>query len=100
MEKILNQNMPVKELSRIELINSLQSYLDRQISGKNLLELWEQSSQDFQPIYYNLFHLVCDEDIRLKDDEYSKRQIQQLELLIEGMKKNESIDILKEISFL
>ncbi|WP_304334708.1 hypothetical protein [Conchiformibius steedae] len=84
----------------LELIQSLESYRDGSLSGNELLKLWENTVLEFRPIYYNLCHLVADEDIRQDDKEYSDMQIRQLNILIYGLQHNENIENLKQISFL
>lgn len=86
-----------------KLIQSLESYRDGNLLGNELLELWESvisELSEFRPIYYNLYHLVSDEDIRQYDEKYKNMQINQLEMLISGLQNNESIEKLKQISFL
>lgn len=87
-------------IEKLDLINSLEQYSINLLSGDELLKIWENASDELVPIYYNLFHLVSDEDIRMKDENYKVYQMKQLEILIEGLKNNESIDLLKNIVFL
>lgn len=82
------------------LIRSLEAYRNGQLSGEQLLALWENSTPEFQYIYYNLCHLVADEDIRKKDEKYHNMQMHQLSELISGLNNGESIENLKQISFL
>lgn len=53
-----------------------------------LLAIWENSASEFQYIYYNLCHLVADEDIRKSDFNYSDMQMGQLSELIFGLRIN------------
>ncbi|UOO76010.1 hypothetical protein LVJ85_08105 [Neisseria sp. Dent CA1/247] len=84
----------------IDLINSLSKYLNGELSGEELLLLWENAPTAWLPIYYNLCHFVADEDIRSKDKIYGDRQMRQFHKLLNGLKNNESIEILTAISFL
>lgn len=83
----------------IELIQSLKLYLNTQLTGDELLTLWE-NEVELRELYYNLCHLVADEDIRAKDELYCKTQFTQLERLIDGLEQGESLEKLRTISFL
>lgn len=83
-----------------QLIASLEAYLDNRISGDSLLNVWEQSDAGLQAVYYNLFHLVSDEDIRNRDESYRDYQIGQLRSLIHSLKSNQPVDVLKRMTFL
>lgn len=80
------------------LINVLKDYLNERLSGRELLQIW--SNSEFDRIYYNLCHLVADEDIRARDELYCKTQLTQLECLIHGLEQGESLEKLRTISFL
>lgn len=82
------------------LIGSLEDYLANSITGNNLISVWEKCPKNFLPIYYNICHLVGDEDIRQKDRCYSDRQFHQLEDLIIGLKNKRNIEQLAQISFI
>lgn len=81
-------------------IQSLEDYRDKKISGNALLDIWERSPEEIHYVYYNLFHLVCDEDIRKRDLQYKDFQLNQLDNLIDAMKKGEDISQLKRWNFL
>lgn len=83
----------------IDLIQSLKLYLNTQLTGEELLKLWENEIE-LRELYYNLCHLVADEDIRAKDKLYCKTQFTQLEQLIDGLEQGESLENLRTISFL
>lgn len=83
-----------------KLIRSLEDYSVGSISGERLLLVWDSAPIDFRGIYYNLYHLISDEDIRKKDGKYSKYQLSQLDVLIQGLKQGASMDVLSDISFL
>lgn len=83
----------------IKLIENLKLYLNTQLTGNELLKLWENEIE-FRELYYNLCHLVADEDIRARDELYCKTQLTQLECLIHGLEQGESLEKLRTISFL
>lgn len=80
------------------LINVLKDYLNERLSGRELLQIW--SNSEFDRIYYNLCHLVADEDIRAKDDIYRCNQMNQLRCLINGLETGVELEELNKISFL
>lgn len=81
------------------LIGSLEDYIANSITGDVLIDIWEKCPTSFLPIYYNLCHLVSDEDIRQKDKIYSDNQMFQLNELIIGLKNKRKIEELYKISF-
>lgn len=83
-----------------QLMAALEAYRDQVVCGNELLSVWEQADEKWQAVYYNLFHLVADEDIRNRDAAYRAYQLDQLDDLIEGMKNNQPIEVLKQIAFL
>lgn len=82
------------------LMNALENYLSQKISGQELLDAWINAPKQLQGIYYNLCHLVADEDIRQKDSVYATYQNEQLISLIQGLKTSKDINYLQDISFL
>lgn len=84
----------------LKLIRSLEAYRDGELPGDELLALWENSAPEFQYIYYNLCHLIADEDIRKIDRDYNDMQMNQLSKLISRLRNAENLENLKQISFL
>ncbi len=81
------------------LIKTLESYLNGDIDGCALLTVWDDCPTEIKNVYYQLFHLVSDEDIRQKDKDYSDYQISLAKELLELLKNND-VDALKHISLI
>lgn len=83
-----------------ELIKALEQYQNNEISGQELETIWKDAPDEIYIVYYNLLHLISDEDIRKKDAHYAQMQFQQLKVLISALKANASEDILARFNFL
>ncbi|WII94907.1 hypothetical protein LU276_07775 [Moraxella haemolytica] len=71
------------------LIDSLHAYLDGRLEVRLLLDIWKGCPSEISGIYYQLFHLVSDEDIRKKDSDYARHQLYLVEILIDSLKLND-----------
>ncbi|WP_435938902.1 hypothetical protein ACSF85_00305 [Moraxella bovoculi] len=76
-------------MSYTYLINSLRAYLDDCIEGQSLLDIWKDCPPELSNIYYQLFHLVSDEDVRKKDSDYASHQLDLVENLIDLLKSSD-----------
>ncbi|UOP04245.1 hypothetical protein [Conchiformibius kuhniae] len=83
-----------------ELTLALQAYADGTLSGQDLLARWANAPPSYLPVYYHLFHLVDDEDIRARDAAYRSRQTAQLHELIDALHRQAAPETLKTICFL
>lgn len=82
------------------LIDSINRYLDGDIDGENLLNFWKKNCPtEIKNVYYQIFHLVSDEDIRQRDEGYRDYQVDLAKKLIVLLKNNDS-DGLKTISLI
>lgn len=68
-------------------IQVLKDYKDHKICGQRLLDVWKNAPSDIDIVYYNLHHLVHDEDIRQKDKYYKTQQLLHLDQLIDALEK-------------
>lgn len=82
-----------------QYIDALKSYQSGELSGQELLALWETAPEPYQYVYYNLHHLVSDEDIRAYDESYKKHQLGDLAHPIECLEEEVDIERLKSINF-
>ncbi|UNU73334.1 hypothetical protein LU293_09770 [Moraxella nasovis] len=80
-------------------INSLNDYLHGRIDGRLLLNAWQDCPEELKPIYYQLFHLIGDEDIRKKDVDYKNFQLSLVNNVI-GLLKAGDIEKLQGISLI
>ncbi|MCL1623034.1 hypothetical protein M2R47_02035 [Moraxella sp. Tifton1] len=76
-------------MSYTYLINSLRAYLDGCLEGRPLLDAWKDCPSELSNIYYQLVHLVSDEDIRKKDSDYARHQLDLVETLIDLLKSSD-----------
>lgn len=70
-------------------IQALKDYKNHKINGRRLLAIWENAPSEIDIVYYNLHHLVDDEDIRQKDEYYKTQQLLHLDQLIDVLEKGE-----------
>lgn len=82
-----------------DLANSIECYLDGHIDGNTLLSHWQDCPSELKQVYYQLFHLVSDEDVRQKDNDYFEYQINLTKKVIELLKAND-IEKLQTISLI
>lgn len=83
-----------------QFISTLEQYLSKAVTGNELLEVWRYSPEILQPIYFNLHHLVSDEDLAIKAHEYREMQLGEAHKLLEGLKQGKSLKNLYTINFL
>lgn len=83
-----------------QYIHALKSYQSGELSGQKLLTLWQTATEPYQYVYYNLHHLVSDEDVRAYDERYKEHQMSDLAHLIECLEASVHIEHLKNINFL
>lgn len=82
------------------LADSINHYLDGNIDGQSLLNYWKENCPtEIKNVYYQIFHLVSDEEIRQRDKGYDEYQINLTKKLIVLLQNNNS-DELKTISLI
>lgn len=81
------------------LADSIELYLDGHIDGDTLLYHWQDCPNELKRVYYQLFHLVSDENIRQKDEGYRVYQTNLAKKVILLLKNND-IDKLQNISLI
>lgn len=72
-----------------EITELLSAVLESKISAREAIEKWPKDSfrigRKIDAAYHELWHFYQDEDIRKKDEEYAKHQVQKLRKIIDGL---------------